>query len=77
VRSCFIGEIDYVRRLVGIDHVGVGTDMAGLSTFTSIPTYRALASVPAALLARGFREGEVRKLLGGNFLRVFEAVTAG
>jgi len=33
--------------------------------------------VPAALLARGFREGEVRKLLGGNFLRVFEAVTAG
>jgi membrane dipeptidase len=71
-----LGDVDYVRRLVGIDHVGVGTDMAGLATSTSIPTYREFAPVSAALLARGFSEAEVRKVLGGNLLRVFEAVSA-
>ncbi len=72
----FLNEIAYVRDLVGIDHVGVGTDMAGMSTFTSIPTYREFAPVPAALLAHGFSEAELPKVLGGNFLRVFEASTA-
>lgn len=70
-----IGELDYVCRVVGVDHVGVGTDMAGLGTRTSIPTYREFAPIPAALLTRGFSEGDVRKLLGGNLMRVFDAVT--
>jgi membrane dipeptidase len=68
-------EIDYVRRLVGIDHVGIGTDMDGLATFTVIPTYREFAPLPAALLAKGFSEAEIHQLLGGNLMRVFEAVT--
>jgi membrane dipeptidase len=74
--NSFFEEIAYVRGVVGIDAVGVGTDMAGLSTFTSIPTYREFAAVPAALLARGFSEEELRKLLGGNVQRVFEAAAA-
>lgn len=72
----FFEEIAYVRGVVGIDAVGVATDMAGLSTFTSIPTYREFAAVPGALLARGFSEAELRKLLGGNVQRVFEAAAA-
>jgi membrane dipeptidase len=70
-----VRELEYVRRVVGIDHVGIGTDMAGMATYTSIPTYKEFAPLPAALLARGFSETEVRKVLGGNLMRLFETVT--
>jgi membrane dipeptidase len=72
----FARELLYVRDLVGVDHVGVGTDMAGLAGATSILTYREFAPVPAALLAAGFAEDEIRKVLGGNVARVFEQATA-
>jgi membrane dipeptidase len=71
----FVREIVYVRDVVGVDHVGVGTDMAGLAAATSIHTYRDFTPVPAALLAAGLIEADVRKVLGGNLARVFEAVT--
>jgi membrane dipeptidase len=69
-------EIDYVRRLVGIDHVGVGTDMDGMSIYTAMPTYKEFAPLPAALLAYGFSESDTRKVLGGNLMRVFDESTA-
>jgi membrane dipeptidase len=72
-----LADIDHVRRLVGIDHVGIGTDMDGLSRFTVIPTYRHFAPLPAALLARGYDETDLGKLFGRNLMRVFEASTAG
>ena len=71
--TTFFDEIAYVRAVVGIEAVGIGTDMAGLASFTSIPTYREFATVPAALLARGFSEADLRKLLGANVQRVFDA----
>jgi len=71
--DAFVAELAYVRGLVGVDHVGVGTDMAGLSTFTSIPTYREFAPVPAALLTAGFSDADARKVLGGNVARVLRA----
>jgi membrane dipeptidase len=58
----------------GIDHVGLGTDMNGLTA--SFTSYRQLPELAAALMARGFRADELRKLLGGNYARVF-AVTVG
>ncbi len=65
-----------MRRVVGVDHVGVGTDIAGLAGITSIAGYRDFAPVPAALLATGVAEADLPKILGGNVLRVFEEVTA-
>jgi membrane dipeptidase len=73
----FLQNVDYVRKVIGIEHVGIGTDMTGMSTFTSIPTYRDFAAVPAALLARGYSEAHLKLLLGGNVLRVFEAAAQG
>ena len=72
----FAREIAYVRDVVGVDHVGVGTDMAGLAAATSILTYREFTPVPAALLAAGFGEDDIRKILGGNVARVFEVATS-
>ena len=72
----FARELAYVRGVVGVEHVGVGTDMAGLAGATSILTHREFAPVPAALLAAGFAEDEIRRILGGNVARVFEIATA-
>ena len=71
--DALVRELLYVREVVGADHVGIGTDMAGLSTFTSMPTYREFAPLPAALLAAGLADADLRKMLGANVARVFEA----
>jgi membrane dipeptidase len=67
-------DIDYVKALVGIDHVGIGTDLNGTRTSTVIPTHREFALISAGLLARGYTEGEVAQVIGGNFMRVFREV---
>lgn len=70
----FLRDIDYVKALVGIDHVGIGTDLNGTRTSTVIPTHKEFALISAGLLARGYTEGEVTKVIGGNFMRVFREV---
>jgi membrane dipeptidase len=64
--------IDSILRLieaVGIDHVAIGTDMDAnyLPVFAD---YAQWPLIPAALLARGLREADVAKVMGGNFLRL-------
>jgi membrane dipeptidase len=71
----FLKNIDHVVSVAGIDHVGIGTDLNGLGVNTVIPTHKEFALIPAGLLARGYPEGAVAKIIGGNFMRVFLAVT--
>lgn len=62
--------------VVGVEHVGLGTDMLG---FISPPVFRSYEQLPAlgsALLAAGFSQSEVGQILGGNYRRVFEASVA-
>lgn len=59
--------------IVGVEHVGLGTDMLG---FLSPPVFRSYEQLPAlgnALLAAGFTQAETEQLLGGNYRRVFIA----
>jgi len=56
-----------------VDHVGIGTDMSGLTAPPTFSSYRQLPDLAAALMARGFNADEMRKLLGGNYPRVFTA----
>ena len=73
---------DYVDRIfelgevLGPDHVAMGTDMDAnyKPVFTS---YRQMPLLVSELLRRGYGEDNVVKFVGGNFLRVFEAVWAG
>lgn len=58
--------------IVGIDHVGLGTDQLGLVGASAMPSYADLPQLAAALRTR-FNAEETAKLLGGNFRRVFEA----
>jgi membrane dipeptidase len=59
--------------VIGIDHVGLGSDMRGLVGPSTFSSYRDLPLLAQALLAQGFQVPEVRKMLGGNYLRVFFA----
>ena len=63
---------------VGIDHVGIASDMTGIPT--GIPPFNNYGQIPEiakALADKGFRPDDVRKVMGGNFMRVFRAVGAG
>lgn len=69
-----LDHIDHTVRVAGVDHVGLGSDFdgvfdlpAGLRDVTRLPW------ITYGLLQRGYSDGDVRKILGGNVLRVMEA----
>lgn len=62
--------------VVGVDHVGLGSDMMGLVTTSALPDYDRLPELAASLLNVGFNQQEVGKILGGNYVRVFAASLA-
>jgi microsomal dipeptidase-like Zn-dependent dipeptidase len=63
--------VAHVRDIVGIDHVGLGSDFDG-STTTGFDASQ-IAAVTQALLDTGFSEDDIRKIMGGNVLRVLRA----
>lgn len=71
-------HIDHIVQLVGVDHVGLGSDLDSgpIPTPLGIDTVSDYPRITDALLRRGYGVGDVEKILGGNFLRVFEVVTS-
>ncbi len=73
-----LDHFDHVVELVGIDHVGIGSDYDGVGD--SLPVgLKDVASYPtliAGLLDRGYSEEDVVKILGGNLMRVWREVEA-
>jgi len=71
------GMIRHLFRLidaVGVDHVGIGTDLPAGAAKTELPDFSRHAEIAAALRASGMTEAEVAKVCAGNWLRVFTAV---
>ncbi len=71
-------QIDYIRRLIGVEHVGIGADFGNDAEFM-IRDLADASRYPALLeelAARGWTERELRLLTNGNFLRVFREVEA-
>ena len=71
--SSLIDHIDHIAKVAGIDHVGVGSDFDGVSGATpqGIDSAADLPKITQALLDRGYSADNIRKILGGNVLRVF------
>jgi membrane dipeptidase len=73
-----LDQIDYAVKLVGIDHVGIGSDFDGVSG--ELPEeLKSVADFPnlvAGLQSRGYKDADIRKILGGNLLRVWGDVEA-
>jgi len=69
-------HIDYIKNLVGsVDCIALGSDFDGIErTPVGLGDVTTFPSVTAALLQRGYSKEDVRKILGGNFMRVFQAV---
>lgn len=67
----FIDRIEQLVSKVGIDHVAIGSDMDA-NYKPVFETYRKMPLIVGALLKRGMAEDDVAKIIGGNFLRVFE-----
>jgi len=73
--SRVVDHIDHVVEVAGIDHVGLGSDFDGIrSTPEGLEDVSRLPGITEELLRRGYSEGEIRKILGGNHLRVFREV---
>ena len=71
-----VDHIDHVVKLVGADHVGLGSDFAGMPMPEGMEDVSHLPRITEELLRRGYREADVKKILGGNTLRLFEQVEA-
>lgn len=74
--SVLLDHIDHIRNVAGIDHVGIGSDFdgvggllpAGMDDVTRLPL------IAQGLVDRGYSDEDIRKVLGGNMIRVMERV---
>ncbi|GAC1438372.1 MAG: dipeptidase [Sediminibacterium sp.] len=74
--SMLLDHLDYIVGLIGVDHVGLGSDFDGVnSTPLQLDDVTAYPLITKALLERGYSRRGVRKILGENFLRVFKENT--
>ncbi len=73
-----VDHIEHAIKVMGdADHVGLGSDFDGIgSTPVGLENAGMLPNITKEMLRRGMKEEDVRKVLGGNFLRVFEQVAA-
>ena len=71
-------HIDHVKKLVGIDHIGIGSDFDGVGDTlpTGLKDVSQYPNLIYALLKRGYTEGEIAKILYQNVWRVWSKVQA-
>jgi len=72
--SIIIDHIDYIVKLIGVDHVGIGSDFDGVSDATpqQLEDVTGYPLITQALLERGYSKKDIYKILGGNFIRVLK-----
>jgi membrane dipeptidase len=72
--SLLLDHIDYIVKLVGVDYVGLGSDFDGIdSSPKGLNGVEDFPKITEGLLKRRYSEKDIKKILGGNFLRVFKA----
>ncbi len=70
-----LASIDHMVAVAGIDHVGIGTDFDGVECVPKeLDSYDKFPTLTRALLERGYSAEDIRKIYGGNLLRVMRAV---
>ena len=75
--SVLIDHIDHMVKVAGIDHVGLGSDFDGVDALPEgLAGIQDLPKITLELVKRGYSDEDILKILGGNFLRVFDAVEA-
>jgi membrane dipeptidase len=73
-----IDHILHAATVAGVEHVGIGSDFDGVPALPEgLLTASSLPAVTERLLERGVSESDVERILGGNFMRVFEQIEGG
>ena len=73
-----VDYIEHVIKVGGIDHVGIGSDLRGISRYViGFDEDAKFHAIAAELLNREYSSDDVGKVMGGNFFRVWNAATAG
>ncbi len=70
-----VRHIDHVKKLVGVDHVSIGSDLRGMSytkEFGEEANFRAIAE---GLIKAGYSDEEIGKIMGGNFFKLWQKIS--
>lgn len=69
-----VDHIDHVVQVIGIDYVGIGTDFDGGGGVDGCRSASDIKNITTELLRRGYSKSEIKKIWGGNLMRVFRKV---
>jgi len=69
-----VDHIDHIVNLIGVDHVGIGTDFDGGAGLSDCKDVSELPNITKELFARGYSNSDIRKIWSGNLIRVFTEV---
>jgi len=73
--SVLLDHFDHIAKVAGVDHVGIGSDFDGIDvTPQQMEDITQLPRIAQGLLDRGYSESDVKKILGGNMMRVMKIV---
>jgi membrane dipeptidase len=71
--SLIVDHLDHIVKLIGVDHVGFGSDFDGItSTPQGLDDITGYPLITHELLDRGYSKKDIRKIMGGNFIRLFK-----
>ena len=71
--SILFDHLDYIVKLIGVDYVGLGSDFDGVNSLPQqMDDVTCYPLITKGLMERGYSKKDIRKILGGNFLRLFE-----
>ncbi|MFO7891142.1 MAG: membrane dipeptidase, partial [bacterium] len=72
--SDFVDHIDHIVKVVGIEHVGIGSDFDGGGQLEGCQDVSDYSKITKELIKRDYTEEEIKKIWGGNLMRVFRKV---
>ncbi|MBK6826771.1 MAG: dipeptidase [Chitinophagaceae bacterium] len=72
--SMLLDHLDYIVKIAGVDHVGLGSDFDGVNSLPEgLNGVEDFPKITDELIKRGYSKKDIQKILGGNFLRIFAA----
>lgn len=72
----FVDHIDYVKELIGVDYIGIGSDFDGGGGMEGVFDVSEMGNITIELVRRGYTENEIKKIWGANTMRVMREVQA-
>jgi len=72
--AVMVQHIDHVKKLVGIDHVAIASDLRGMSYLPAFGEEANFRAIAEGLMDAGYSDEEIGKVMGGNFFRLWQQV---